>query len=121
MVCMGCNDHRTTSSVRRGISVGACENCASVRFVGPSRGADEWDAISAIFGEYELAGRVDTIRAPAGEVLAYRARRPADRAALSVTPPHRWFNVNEHLWMCHDGEVLLLAHRWASVSRLMGA
>ena len=77
--------------------------------------------MSAMFGDYELTGRVDTIRAPTAEVLAYRARRPADLAVLSVTPPHRWFSVNEHLWMCHDGEMLLLAHRWASVSRLVGA
>ena len=118
---MRCNDHRTTNSVRRGIAIRACESCGIVRFVGPFSGADEWDALLAVFGEYELAGRVDTIRAPASEVLAYRARQPADQAALSITPPHRWFNVNEHLWMCHDGEILLLAHRWPSVSRLVGA
>ena len=77
--------------------------------------------MSTMFGDYRLVGPVDTIHAPAGEVLAYRARHPTDLAALGVTPAHRWFMVNEHLWMCHDGELLLLAHRSPLASRMVGA
>ena len=101
--------------------VGSCEKCGVVRLGDSVGSSDTWDAISMLFGDYELIGRVDTIRAPAGEVLAYRSRCPADIAALGVTPPHHWFKVNEHLWMCHDGEFLLLAHRSPSASRMVGA
>ena len=114
---MRCMNHTTTYSIYRGVRVGACEECRAVRFGDGGDGSGAWDAMSHMFGNFELVGRVDTIRAPATEVLAYRAPRPADGAALRVTPPHRWFKVNKHLWMCHDGTLLLLAHGLPCVSR----
>ena len=92
-----------------------------VRFGDPLSGRDQWDSMATVFGDYELVGRVDAVLAPASEVLAYRARRPVDSEALQVAPPHRWFRVNEHLWMCHDGSLLLLAHGWPWLSRVVGA
>ncbi len=118
---MRCANHTMAHSVHRGIWVGACQECRRVRFGDGTGSRDAWDAMSTVFGDYQLVGRVDTIRAPADEVLAYRSRWPADSAALRVTPPHRWFKVNEHLWMCHDGTLLLLAHRSPLVSRTVGA
>ena len=118
---MRCMSHATTRAAHLGIRVGTCWVCSETRFRDTAGGSDPWVAMSTLFGEYELVGRVDTIHAPVGEVLAYRSHRPADAAALRVTPPHRWFKVNEHLWMCHDGALLLLAHRSPHVSRVVGA
>ena len=118
---MRCLDHSVTHSTHRGIRVGACRTCRQVRFGDPGSARDPWDSMSTVFGDYELVGRVDAVFAPASEVLAYRARRPVDSEALLVAPAHRWFRVNEHLWMCHDGTLLLLAHGSPSVSKAVGA
>ena len=118
---MRCLNHSITDSTHRGIRVGTCRDCRSVRFCDTTDGGDAWDSMSTVFGDYELVSRVDAVLAPATEVLAYRPRLPADREALRVTPPHRWLRVNGHLWMCHDGNLLLLAHGSPAVSRLMGA
>lgn len=118
---MRCVDHVTTDTIHGGVLTSACAGCASIRFRSAVSGRDPWDAMAALFGGYELVGRVDTIRAPTGEVLAYRSRTEEEAAALRVTPPHRWFEVNQHLWMCHDGELLLLAHSSPAVSQLLGA
>ena len=118
---MHCLNHSIRHSVLRGVRVGTCRDCRWVRFGDAAGGGDAWEFMSTLFGEYELVGRIDAVLAPAPEVLAYRARGAADRSALQVTPPHRWFRVNEHLWMCHDGSLLLLAHGWPSVSRAVGA
>ncbi len=118
---MRCGDHITEIRAHGDLRVGGCSACGEVRFRDVTGGSDPWNAIGALFGDYQLVGPVDTIRAPASEVLAYRPSQPADQAALKVTPPHQWFKANEHLWMCHDGQLLLLAHQWPSVSRLIGA
>lgn len=110
-----------THSIHRGIGVAACDDCGKLRFSGAGSRGDTWDAMSKVFGNHELVGRVDAVLAPAPEVLAYRERCGDDHEALRVTPPHRWFRVNDHLWMCHDGTLLLLAHGSASVSRMVGA
>ena len=103
-----------------GVRVMACEACREIRFRG-AEGGGPWEALGRLFGDYELVGRLDTIHSPASEVLAYRSRRPADAAALRVTPPHRWFKAAEGLWMCHDGSLLLLAHGSPRASRMVGA
>ena len=121
MVSMRCVNHSITDSIHIGIRVGTCRDCRRIRFGDPARGIDTWDSMSTLFGRYELVGRIDAVLAPATEVLAYRSRSPGDREALRVAPPHQWFRVNEHLWMCHDETVLLLAHGWPSVSRGVGA
>ena len=121
MVSMRCLDHSTTYSVHDGIRVGACEECRWVRFGDTPGGNDPWRAMSRLFGDYEMVGRVDTIHAPAGEVLAYRPQLPADTGTLSVIPAHRWFRVTANLWMCHDRALLLLAHGSTHVSRMVGA
>ena len=64
---------------------------------------------------------MDAIGAPAGEVMAFRPASVGDRTALEALPAHAWFRAGEHLWMCHDGSVLLLAHRFPLVSRMLGA
>jgi len=118
---MRCVNHSITDSIHRGIRVGTCHECQSIRFSSPAGGSDAWSSMSTLFGKYELVDRIDAVLAPASEVLAYRSRRPGDLEALRVAPPHQWFRVNEHLWMCHDGTLLLLAHGWPSVSRGVGA
>ena len=121
MVYMRCTGHEISRAVYGDVRVGTCEECPEVRFGLGAGGDDPWQALSTLFGNYVLVGRVDTIRAPAGEVLAYRSRRPEGVAPLRVTPPHRWLKVTGHLWMCHDGSHLLLAHESPRVSRMVGA
>ena len=118
---MRCIHEGTSQAIFGSLQVRTCDGCREVRFCDDGGGSDPWEALSTLFGEYELVGRLDTIHAPAGEVLAYCSRRPAGVAALRVTPPHRWLEVTEHLWMCHDGALLLLAHRSPGVSRMVGA
>ena len=108
-------------TVGHGVRIVVCEQCRVVRFTDESGEADAWDSMAAIFGDYELLGRVDAVRAPAAEVLAYRSQGPAGRKALAVAAPYRWLRVNRHLWMCHDGTLLLLAHGSAAASRAVGA
>ncbi len=51
----------------------------------------------------------------------YRAPDRLTAAALRVVEPHRWFSVDQELWMYHDGEQLLFAHDHPDVSHLVGA
>ena len=120
MVLMRCLNHSVTYSIHSGIRVGTCRECRRIRFGGPA-GHDAWSSMSTLFGTYELVDRIDAVLAPAAEVLAYRSRCPGDLEALRVAPPHQWFRVNDHLWMCHDESLLLLAHGSPAVSRAVGA
>lgn len=122
MESMECADrHPVSNGAHGGVRAGACRECRVVRFRSAAGSADPWEALGTLFEDYRLIGRLDTIRAPAAEVLAYRPRRPEDASALAVTPPHRWFKAADRLWMCHDGSLLLLAHESAYASRVVGA
>ena len=118
---MPCVNHSITDSIHHGIRAGTCQECQSIRFGGPGGGSDAWSSMSTLFGKYELVDRIDAVLAPASEVLAYRSRCPGDLEALRVAPPHQWFRVNDHLWMCHDESLLLLAHGSPAASRAVGA
>lgn len=106
----GCRaEHEVRREVRSGVQVKVCGKCREVRFRCAEGSADPWEALAALFGDYRLVGRIDAIRAPAAEVLAYRPGRPENAAALEAAPPHRWFKAADRLWMCHDRSLLLLA------------
>ena len=106
----GCRaEHTELREVRSGVLVGVCGECREIRFRCAGGPADPWEALAALFGDYRLVGRIDAIRAPAAEVLAYRPRRPENASALESAPPHRWFKAADRLWMCHDRSLLLLA------------
>jgi len=112
-----CRTHDTTAVIRNGVAVVTCEQCGMVAF----RNRDSFGGIAALFADYSLVGRVEAIGAPAGEVMAFRPANPSDRSTMDAIPPHRWFRANQHLWVCHDGSVLLLAHRFPLVSRMLGS
>ena len=116
MVSM-CRSHETTPAIRHGVAVVTCETCRTVTF----RNRDSFGGMAALFADYRLVGRVETIGAPACEVMAFRPANPSDRSTMDALPPHRWFRANEHLWVCQDGSLLLLAHRFPLVSRMLGA
>lgn len=106
----GCRaEHEVQRKVRGGVQVGVCGECREVRFRCAEGSADPWEALAELFGDYRLVGRIDAIRAPAAEVLAYRPGRPENASALEAAPPHRWFKAADRLWMCHDRSLLLLA------------
>ena len=116
MVTM-CRSHASIPVLHGGVAVSSCEPCGVIAF----RNRDSFEGMAALFADYRLVGEVEAVGAPAGEVMAFRPRNAADRSALDTIPPHRWFRANDHLWMCHDGSVLLLAHRFPLVSRMLGA
>ena len=116
MVSM-CRTHDTTPVIRNGVAVVTCRQCGLVAF--PDR--DSFGGMAALFADYRLVGRVEAIGAPAGEVVAFRPANTSHRSTMDAIPAHRWFRANEHLWVCHDGSVLLLAHRFPQVSRMLGA
>lgn len=112
-----CRSHAGIPVLHRGVVVSSCDPCAVVEF----RNRDPFEGMEALFADYRLVGEVEAIGAPAGEVMAFSPGNAADRSAMDAIPPHRWFRANEHLWMCHDGSVLLLAHGYPLVSRMLGA
>lgn len=116
MVSM-CRTHETTPVIRDGVAVLTCEQCGTVTF----GNRDSFGGMAALFADYRLVGRVEAIGAPAGEVMAFRPANPSDRSTMDALPLHRWLRANEHLWVCQDGSVLLLAHRFPLVSRMLGA
>ena len=116
MVSM-CRAHDTTAVIRRGVAVVTCEQCGTVTF----HNQDSFGGMAALFADYSLVGRVEAISAPAGEVMAFRPADRSDRSTMDAIPPQRWFRADEHLWVCQDGSVLLLAHRFPLLSRMLGA
>jgi hypothetical protein len=65
--------------------------------------------MAILFGEYRLVGRLPAIRAPGSEVLMYASPgRPAS-CHLDAFPLQVWVQVDDLLWMSHDGVHLLLS------------
>lgn len=65
--------------------------------------------MTALFGEYRLLGSFPAIRAPEKAVLMYAAPGRRARSHLAAFPAHIWMQVDDHLWLAHDGVHLLLA------------
>ena len=91
------------------IAVSACEECACIDWFSRTGPVDSAEAMAALFGSYDLMGPLDALGAPAPRVLAYSPPNKKKRQHLEVLPKHVWLKAGPHLWMSHDGEVLLLA------------
>lgn len=91
------------------IAVTACAVCGTVDWFSSSGPVDPAEAMAALFGNYELVGTLDALGAPAPEVLVYRPPSVRRRAGLDAFPEKVWLKTGPHLWMSHDGQVLLLA------------
>ena len=92
-----------------GIDIVACRSCRSVEWLGPVRVLDPAEGMAAVFGEYRLVGTLPAIHAPEGAVLMYAAPNRRARLHLSAFPANAWLQVDDHLWLSHDGAHLLLA------------
>jgi hypothetical protein len=92
-----------------GLSVVACAECGTVQWFGPSGPLDPAEAMTRVFGQYDLVGRLPSLRGPADWVLVYRPPGRRMRSYLAAFQPGVWFRVDDELWLCHDGEMLLLA------------
>ena len=91
------------------IAVAACADCGRIEWLSSDGPIDSAEAIAALFGSYDLVGPLDALGAPALQVLVYNPPSPRKRKNLDVLPKHAWMKAGPHLWMSHDGEVLLLA------------
>ena len=91
------------------IAVSACEDCARIEWFSTSGPIDSAEAMAALFGNYDLVGPLDAMGAPARRVLAYSPPNGRKRKHLDALPKHVWLKAGPHLWMSHDGQILLLA------------
>lgn len=91
------------------LAVVACGECGSVEWFEAGRPLDAAAGMAAAFGDFDLVGSVPAVGAPAPEVLCYRPPRRSARSALDALPPFTWLRVQQDLWLCHDGELMLLA------------
>ena len=91
------------------IDVAACERCAVVEWSSIAGPVDPAEALTALFGNYEMVGQLDALGAPAPVVIAYRPPSCRKRANLDAFPRRVWLQATPDLWMSHDGETLLLA------------
>ena len=87
----------------------ACAECQTVDWWDAGGLVDPTTALQQLFGELELEGTLAALRAPAPEVLVYRAGGRKARRTLEIFPRRVWLRAHPGLWMSHDGERLLLA------------
>ena len=99
-------DHRARAV--GSVAVVACGACGDVEWFVEGRPADPAEGLAALFGDFDLAARVPTVAGPAATALAYTPGRRSPRRWADAFTPGRWWRVDETLWLCHDGSVLLL-------------
>jgi len=100
-----------------GIGVVACADCATVDWWGVEGLVPATEALDRLFGSLDLVDRLRAIGSPATVVFTYRATSRRDRRHLEVFPPHVWLRAHPHLWLCTDGDFLLLAPTDPAVTR----
>lgn len=91
------------------IAVAACADCGQIDWLSHDGPVDPAEAMAAVFGTFDLLGPLDALGAPAPRVLAYAPPTTGKRKHLAALPPHVWLKAGPHLWVSHDGGVLLLA------------
>ncbi|MFQ5524530.1 MAG: hypothetical protein ACE5F5_13320 [Acidimicrobiia bacterium] len=91
------------------IAVAACADCGRVDWFSNEGPVDSAEAMAALFGSYDLMGPLDAVGSPAPYVLAYSPPSSRKRKTLDALPRRAWLKAGPELWVCHDGNVLLLA------------
>ena len=91
------------------IALSACEECQRVDWFSSEGPVDHAEAVAALFGAYDLIGPLDALGGPTRTVLAYAPPSSSKRKHLDALPRRVWLKAGPHLWLSHDGEVLLLA------------
>jgi hypothetical protein len=86
----------------------ACRECGLVEWFEAGRPVVADVALAALFGNFDLVGRLDAVSAPGREVLLYRPT-PGGRRALDILPAHHWVEIAPALHASHDGSHLLLS------------
>jgi hypothetical protein len=99
--------HSSTSIA--GLEVVSCDVCGEVAWYQDGEWLDPAEGMATLFGQYDLVGRLDSLSAPAPEVLLYRPPNGRWRSHLEAFPKHVWLEAAPDLWLSHDGEHLLLA------------
>lgn len=99
-------DHRPRTA--GAVSVVACPGCGDVAWFVGGEPVDPAEGMAALFGDFELVARAPAVSAPAPTVLAYTPGRRSPRRWAEAFAPTRWWRIDEALWLCHDGSVLLL-------------
>jgi hypothetical protein len=92
-----------------GIAVSACEDCGRIDWLSTSGPVDPAEAMAALFGSYDLIGPLHALGSPSSHVLAYSPPSAKKRKNLEAFPSRVWLKAGPHLWMSHDGDVLLLS------------
>jgi len=106
-----------------GLLVVACGDCGEVSFRDAGGSVARRAGLARLFGQFDLEGSLPAVGAPAREVLLYRAPNGRARRGLHCIPSGAWLEVDDGLWLSHDGEHLLLAHDapWITRRLLDGA
>ncbi len=92
-----------------GLDVAACEDCGLIEWAEGGAELEPAEGFARLFGRFELIDRLPALRAPGPEVLVYRPPSGRARSLLSVFPAHAWLQIDDRLWMTHNGDQLLLA------------
>lgn len=91
------------------VAVSACGHCGDVVWLSETGSMDPAEGMAALFGSYDLIGPLVAVGAPAPFVLAYAPPSARKRKNLDAIPRRVWLKAGPQLWMCHDGENLLLS------------
>jgi hypothetical protein len=102
-----CGNHRF--SPVGDVRVAACEKCHRVEWQDGCGDIDPAEGMAALFGSYELIGKLDALGSPAPEVLVYSPPSARKRKNLAPFPMRVWVKPAPDLWLTHDGENLMLA------------
>ena len=92
-----------------GVQVMACAGCGRVTYEDPRGTMAPSVALARLFGDFDLAATLPALHAPGTEVMLYRPPSRRRRAHLEAFEARVWFEVDDGLWLAHDGEHLLLA------------
>ncbi len=91
------------------LEVASCDTCGEVAWYRDGDLLDPAEGMAELFGQYDLVARLDSLSAPAPEVLLYRPPNRRWRAHLDAFPKRIWLEAAPDLWLSHDQEHLLLA------------
>lgn len=93
-----------------------CTSCQTTEWWSRHGWIPAAEGIRALFGDFELTGALPGVGAPASLVLTYRPPSRDHRSRMTMFPIREWVQIDESLWLSHDGETLLLAPTDRSVA-----
>lgn len=91
------------------VAVAACAACARLDFVDESGPVEPEVGLRHVFADFDLIDELPAPTAPGGAVYVYAPRHGRARRRLEALPARAWLLAAPHLWLSHDGVVLLSA------------